>query len=254
MTTPSSTCPSCGTSTAGNFCSACGTRLTAQACDGCRAELSAQARFCHRCGQQVGRSPQASSDRRAWTIAGALCLLLVGGIVYKVSSSAPQPAAPDMANAGASAGERAPDISGMSPRERFDRLFNRIMQAAERGESAQVEQFTPMALGAYSQLETRDIDARYHAAVIHLQAGNIPQARALADTILVEAPGHLFGYVIRGTAARLQNDRPAQARAEREFLAHYQAEMTAKRVEYLEHGPVLEEFKSEAEGAEAVRR
>jgi hypothetical protein len=142
----------------------------------------------------------------------------------------------------------------MSPRERFDRLFNRIMQAAERGESAQVEQFTPMALGAYAQLEIRDIDARYHAAVIHLQAGNIPQARALADTILTEAPGHLFGYVIQGTAARLQNDRPGQARAEQEFLAHYQAETTAKRVEYLEHGPVLEEFKSEAEGAETAER
>jgi hypothetical protein len=126
-------------------------------------------------------------------------------------------------------------------------LFNRIMQAAERGESAQVEQFTPMALGAYAQLETRDIDARYHAAVIHLQAGTIPQARALADTILTEVPGHLFGYVVQGTAARLQNDRQAQTRAEREFLAHYQSEMAAKRVEYLEHGPVLDEFKAEAE-------
>ena len=155
-----------------------------------------------------------------------------------------------MANAGVSSGERAPDISKMSPRERFDRLFNRIMQAAERGESAQVEQFTPMALGAYAQLETRDIDARYHAAVIHLQAGNIPQARALADTILAVTPGHLFGHVIRGTAARLQNDRAAQARAEREFLANYQSEMTAKRVEYLEHGPVLDEFKEAAEKAE----
>ena len=42
----------------------------------------------------------------------------------------------------------------MTPRERFDRLFNRIMQAAERGDSAQVERFTPMALGAYHQLDT----------------------------------------------------------------------------------------------------
>jgi hypothetical protein len=141
----------------------------------------------------------------------------------------------------------------MSPRERFDRLFNRIMQAAERGESAQVEQFTPMALGAYDQLDTRDIDARYHAAVIQLQAGNIPEARALADTILSETPGHLFGYVIRGTAARLQEDSAAQARAGREFLTHYQSEMAAKRVEYLEHGPVLDEFKAEAEGKSTAR-
>lgn len=180
-------------------------------------------------------------------IAGTLCVLLVGGIAYKVSSSAPQPAAPDMANAGPPS-ERAPDISAMSPRERFDRLFNRIMQAAERGEADQVERFTPMALGAYQQLDIRDIDARYHAAVIHLQSGNMAAARALADTIQAEAPGHLFGYVIRGTAARIQGDRVGEARAERDFLAHFPAETAAKRVEYLEHRPVLDEFRAEAEG------
>ena len=178
-------------------------------------------------------------------IAGALCVLLVGGIAYQVSSSAPQPAAPDMANAGTPS-ERAPDISAMSPRERFDRLFNRIMQAAERGESDQVERFTPMALGAYQQLDARDIDARYHAAVIHLQSGNVTAARALADTILTETPGHLFGYVIRGTAARIQGDRQSETRAQRDFLAHFPAESAARRVEYLDHRPVLDEFRAEA--------
>jgi hypothetical protein len=238
-------CPSCGADATGNFCSACGSSLTLRACAACRAELSPQARYCHRCGQPVSGAPPVPSERRAWLVAGALCLLLVGGIVYKVSSASPQPVAPDMANAGVASGQ-APDISGMAPRERFDRLFNRIMQAAERGDSLQVAQFTPMALGAYQQLDTRDIDARYHAAVIHLQVGDFRPAQALADTILTEAPGHLFGYVIRGTAARIQGDVGAEARAQREFLAHYQAEMAKKRVEYLEHGPVLEEFKAEA--------
>ena len=123
-----------------------------RACTACRVELSPQARFCHRCGQPVsGSGPAtAASERKAWMVAGALCLLLVGGIVYKVSSASPQPVAPDMANAGASGPGRAPDISNLSPRERFDRLFNRIMQAAEQGDSVQVAQFTPMALGAYA--------------------------------------------------------------------------------------------------------
>src|SRR5918995_4867974 len=255
MTTPTPICPSCGAAAAGNFCSACGASLIARACKACRAELSPPARFCHRCGRPVGTASGggARSERRAWLVAGTLCVLLVGGIAYKVSSSAPQPTAPDMANAGAS-GARAPDISGMSPRERFDRLYNRIMQAAERGASAEVERFTPMALGAYEQLDTRDVDARYHAAVIHLQAGNIPEARALADTILMESPGHLFGYVIRGTAARIQGDPAVQARAEREFLEHYQAETAANRVEYLDHRPVLDEFKQEAERADKAER
>jgi hypothetical protein len=182
-------------------------------------------------------------------VAGALCVLLVAGIAYQVSSSDPQPAVPDMANTGATPGDRAPDISGMSPRERFDRLFNRIMQAAEQGDAAEVEGFTPMALGAYQQLDTVDVDARYHAAVIHLQGGNMPPALALADTILAEAPGHLFTYLIRGTAAEIANDSARLARARRDFLLAYEREMTAKRVEYLEHRPVLDEFRRQADSA-----
>ncbi len=191
----------------------------------------------------------ARSDRRAWIIAGALCVLLVAGIAYKVSSAAPQPAAPNMANAGSSTGlpGPAPDISAMSPRERFDRLFNRIMQAAERGDSAEIEQFTPMALGAYQQLETRDADARYHAAVLHLQVGSFTAARALADTILTESPGHLFGYVIRGEVAEFRNDPRQRAQAESEFLKHYESAMKSNQVEYLEHKPVLDAFKADAE-------
>ena len=255
MVTAPATCPSCGAAGPGNFCSSCGASLSARACSACRAELSPQARFCHRCGTPVGASPDRPSERRAWVIAGALCVLLVGGIAYKVSSSAPEPVAPDMANVGNPQG-RAPDISAMSPRERFDRLFNRIMQAAEQGASDQVAQFTPMALGAYQQLDTVDADARYHAAVIHLQAGNLAQARALADTILAETPGHLFGYLIRGTAARIEGNREAERRAQRDFLARFPAESSAKRVEYLEHRPVLDEFRRESregEGRESMR-
>lgn len=242
------TCPLCGADASGNFCSACGASLTARSCVACRAELSPQARFCHRCGTSVTPgSGRSSSDRSAWLIAGALCIALVGGIVYKVSSASPQPAVPDMANAGVSTGAAAPDISNMSPRERFDRLFNRIMQASERGDATEIERFTPMALGAYQQLDTRDVDARYHAAVIYLQGGGLSQARALADTILQESPGHLFGYIIRGTAARMSGDSAAESRALRDFLQHYQTEMAANRVEYLEHRPVVEEFRAQAQ-------
>jgi double zinc ribbon protein len=254
MTLPTSlVCPACGTAASGKFCSTCGASLTPRACAHCRAELSAQARFCHRCGHPAGpgiRPAATSSERTAWLIAGALCVLLVGGIAYKVTRSAP-PAVPDMANTGAGTpngrSRQAPDISTMSPRDRFDRLFNRIMQAAERGDSTEVQRFTPMALGAYQQLDSVDIDARYHAAVVHLGVGDIAPALALADTILRESPGHLFAYLIRGTAARFQNNPTAQTRAERDFLSHYGAEMAAKRVEYLEHKPALEEFKTEAE-------
>jgi double zinc ribbon protein len=258
-------CPGCGTPASGSFCSSCGASMDPRACAQCQAGLSAQARFCHRCGQPVGsatgRPTHLPSERKAWMLAGSLCVLLVAVIAYQVSSAAPT-ARPDMVNAGASTGSPAngssapsgpaPDISTMTPRERFDRLFNRIMQAAERKDSVEVERFTPMALGAYQQLDAMDVDARYHAAVLHLQIRDFGAARALADTILAESPGHLFGYVLRGEVAKLSGDSRLRARAERDFLAHYKAESAAKRVEYLEHQPVVDEFKKEAEKRDSV--
>jgi hypothetical protein len=259
MTTPTIACPACGATGSGNFCSSCGAGLAPRTCSACQAQLSTQARFCHHCGDpapQPAGSPSthASRERTAWMVAGVLCLLLLGAIIFKVTRGLSGPAAPDMANPGAGgspasapvAGGPAPDISRMTPRERFDRLFNRIMQAADRGDSVQVERFLPMALGAYGQLDSVDVDARYHAAVLHLQAGDAPGALALADTILAAVPTHLFGFIVRGDAARLEHDAATEKRAQADFLAHYDAEMKVKRVEYLEHQPAINQFRKEA--------
>jgi hypothetical protein len=255
-------CSACGSPAAGNFCAACGASLVARACAGCRADLSPQARFCHRCGRPVagparpsGRMP--GRERTAWLAAGVLCLVLLTLIVFKVIREARAPVAPDMANAGAaSAAEDAgpgasggtpPDISNMSPRERFDRLFNRVMQGAEQGDTATVVRFTPMALGAYSQLDSVDADARYHAAVLRMQVGDLPGALALADTLLAKNPGHLFGYLIRGTVAQVQHDTARERQAARDFRAHFPAESAAGRLEYQEHQPALDDFRQAAE-------
>jgi hypothetical protein len=266
MTATATTCPACGSPASGNFCSACGASLVPRTCAGCRADLSPRARFCHRCGRPVGAAGGASlpaRERTAWLVAAGLCVVLLSLIVFKVIREARPVAAPEMANAGAqsasedvpgggglggpSGGGTPPDISRMSPRERFDRLFNRVMQAAERGDTAQVVRFTPMALGAYGQLDSVDADARYHAAVLRMQVGDLAGALALADTILARDPGHLFGYIIRGTVAGLQNDPVRRQQAERDFRAHFAAESAAGRLEYQEHRPVIDEFRQAAE-------
>jgi hypothetical protein len=120
------------------------------------------------------------------------------------------------------------------------------MQAAGQGDTAQVVRFTPMALGAYAQLDTVDADARYHAAVLHLQTGDAAAASALADTILAQTSGHLFGYIVRGAAARFRDDTASLAQSRRDFLARFPAESAAGRPEYRDHAPVIEEFHREA--------
>jgi len=160
-------------------------------------------------------------------------------------SPPPAPSKLAAAPAGAAA-ESPPDISNMSPRERFNRLYNRIMTAAQAGDENTVARFTPMALMAYAQLDTIDADARYHAALLKVHTGEVKAAAALADTILAQTPGHLFGYVIRGTVARFQKDDKGMARAYGEFLKHYDGEMKLARPEYGEHQTSINDFRRAA--------
>lgn len=140
----------------------------------------------------------------------------------------------------------------MTPRERFDRLYNRVMEASESGDAASVTRFTPMALAAYGMLEQVDADARYHAAMIHLHTGDPTGAAALADSILAENPAHLLGLVIRGTVARFQRDAAGEAAAHKAFATGYQAEVAAGRPEYREHQRMIDRFRDESRGGGAV--
>ena len=142
--------------------------------------------------------------------------------------------------------ESPPDISRMSPRERFNRLYNRVMQAAQAGDEATVTRFTPMALMAYAQLDTVDADARYHAALLKVHTGDVTASRALGDTILAQTPGHLFGYMIQGTVARFQKDQKALSRAYAAFLKRYDEEIKLGRPEYSEHQTSLQDFRKAA--------
>ena len=174
-------------------------------------------------------------------LAGALALLLGRDRVPVVADPVAAANAPFASGAGA-ADATPPDISNMSPRERFDRLFNRIMRAAESGDEATVTTFAPMALSAFQMLDTVNVDARYHAALIQLHTGDVAGAAAEGDSILEEQPGHLFGYIVKGTIARFQKDQAALNLAYAAFLKHYDAEAAAKRPEYAEHPRAVEDF------------
>jgi hypothetical protein len=190
----------------------------------------------------------------AWILAGAAALVALLVVVWRVGGARPTEP-PDMGNAGniQGAGDlpagRAPDISAMSPRQRFDRLYERVVRAAEAGDSLTVVQFAPMALGAYALLDTVNSDARYHAAMIQLTIGEVAAALALADTIQATAPEHLFADIVRGEAADRQNDTAGLNRAYQRFLDHYDRELRAGRIEYDEHRPILDDFSTRAKAS-----
>jgi len=154
------------------------------------------------------RRADATSTTLPWAIAGIALVCLIALLAGQRFRSAP-PAeaaqsqgtseaelgagpAPDSAAPGA----RAPDISSMSPRERADRLFDRIMRLDTEGKKDSVQFFAPMAMSAFEMIPNPDADARFDMGRIAEVAGAYPAAKSAADSILAKQPTHLLGLVL----------------------------------------------------------
>jgi hypothetical protein len=253
MADPLQRCPGCGETGPGQFCSHCGHQMASAppaACPGCGITPSSDARYCHRCGASFGPAGGAAKTHRPlWIVASLVVLALVVVIGVKAVGGFSF-TTPDMANVGnqnaPGASAPAPDISQMSPRERFDRLYSRIMAAGAGQDSATVVNFTPMALGAYSQLDSFDDGARYRAALIRIQTGDFVGAQALADTILAQTPAHLLGLVIRGSVANFVGDEEALGVVYQDFLSNYDEELNSGRPEYISEQGMIDSFRQAA--------
>lgn len=244
-------CPSCGSRTDGRFCAQCGTPVDGAACAGCRATLTPGASFCHRCGTPAGAQPARAADGRGgstalpWAFA-AIALLAFGAYVAAQHfSSQRQPAAagPIAGAAGQLSGAPfaggpggpAPDISNMSPEERADRLFNRIMEAYEQGNSEFVQNMSPMAIAAYEMLPSMDPLRRYDLGRILEVTGSLQLAGAQADTLLQQNPQHLLGLILAGRVADLEKQETRRAELARRLVEAAPAELAAERPEYAAH-------------------
>lgn len=244
-------CPTCGAAASGNFCASCGAALAPLHCPACGISAAPQASFCRGCGAPLTGAAVTREPRGPWLIAGVLCFLAVATVLYSASKRG-QAAAPSMANAGNATGAAtppaalgpAPDISNMTPREQFARLNDRVMAAAEAGDSSTVITFWPMAAGAYENLlpGDRDIDARYHMATLQLMIGQFPAAHALADTIMTESPDNLLGWYIRGVIAEYQANAADLATARQAFASVFEREMATGRDEYVHHADMLRQY------------
>jgi hypothetical protein len=131
---------------------------------------------------------------------------------------------------------RGPDISQMSPQERADRLFNRVMLLNGQGKTDSVLFFAPMAISAYQMLAPMNADQRYDLGRIAEVAGALPLAKAQADTLLLEHPNHLLGLILGARIATLNGDAPARKQFETRLLAAEKSELAKKLPEYARHG------------------
>jgi len=222
---------------------------TSRRCPACQAELSPGATFCHRCGQALTPGRPAGNGRASWIAAGVVVLVSAIGMAFVLMRPPQTPARPGMGGGAPTAlTGPAPDISTLTPRQGFDRLYNRVMTAAEQADTATLVRLTEHALGAYTQLDSMDTDGRYHAAVLHAQVGQFPEALALADTILAGDRRDLLGLLIQGTVAELRKDQVTLVTVQKTFLAAWPAR-DQKRADYLDHRAMLDDFRKAAEAA-----
>lgn len=208
------------------YCTACGTALTAGA------------RFCHRCGAPVDgarvSAAAAPGFPRAlpWSVL-ALALVALVALVFARNDLRPVP--PDVGSAPLGGRMGAPDISNMSPQERADRLFNRVMSLASEGKADSAAFFIPMALGAFDALAPHNAHQRYDIGLIALVSDRPEVAAAQADTILAQRPTHLLGLALAIRAAEARRDAAARAGFQRRLIAAGQTELATGLPEYGDH-------------------
>lgn len=129
----------------------------------------------------------------------------------------------------------APDIANMSPSERANRLYVRVMSYAEEGKVDSVATFAPMVLAAHEMLTTPTVDERYHFGRVAEVVGASNIAAAQADTILASHPQSLLGLLLAARAARMQNDTRAAAAYDQRLLNAVTAERATRNPDYESH-------------------
>jgi hypothetical protein len=142
--------------------------------------------------------------------------------------SAPDSAAPALM-------PRAPDISQLTPGQRAERLYDRIMREHESGHPENVRAFLPMAVEAYRMIAPLNLDQRYDLGRIAEVGGDTTLARAEADSILRERPTHLLGLILGAKAARMVGNEPHAKQFDARLVSVAPRERSAALPEYLLH-------------------
>jgi len=209
-----------------------------QFCSDCGAQLVAAAPFCHQCGSpRAGRSSAAASVgglASRWGLP-ALAIVAVGILTFVTLASRGTEADAAGGVPLASVPPRTTDIASMSPEERADRLFDRVMRLSSEGKEDSAKIFAPMALASIEALAPLDAHRRYDMGLVALTAGDVPRARAQADTILAQRPTHLLGLALAVRVADASGDAAAGKKFRRQLVAAEPAERARALPEYTDH-------------------
>jgi len=216
----SSPCPRCNNPATGNFCANCGAALP-------------------------GATPSAP-NRLPWIVTGVALVVVIALVLFQASRSATDGDAANAApftplgssgSAGTDGGTAAAtDIASMSPQEKADRLFNRVMMYASEGKRDSAAIFAPMALQAFDMIAPLDVHGRYDVGLVSIVAGELARAKVQADTILRTNPADLLGLTLAMRVADASQNSASARDFGKRLIAAEPVERKTARAEYQAHG------------------
>ena len=230
----------------------------ARHCASCGAALGERGAFCHRCGAPrdgTAARPTGPADAPStlatilpWSVAGIALLALLAFIVGQQFGRSGGRRAAAAAPPAVAQGGRAPDISQMSPQERADRLFNRVMTYLGNGQGDSVTFFAPMAIQSFEALAPLNAHQRYDLGLLGIVSGEATLALAQADSILAEQPSHLLGLILGMRASGLSGDSAARQRFADRLRSSLVSERAKQLQEYEDHAQDIDAAIREADG------
>lgn len=169
-----------------------------------------------------------------WGLPAAAIIVLVALSFYRLGSGSTAQT-PEEKTPLASGAITLPDISSMSPEERANRLFNRVMSFSSEGKADSAAFFAPMALASIEALTPVTLHSRYDMGLVALASGDIPKASAQSDTILKESPTHLLGLSLAARVADARGDSKAAKAIRQKLVAAEKSERAKALPEYQDH-------------------
>ncbi len=202
-------------------------------CRTCGVSLIAGAKFCHVCGTPVGGIAANVRGPARWLAPLAVIAAVAVFGFFTLRARGVVTVDPEQPLLQGRAG--VPDISAMSPRERADRLFNRVMQYWSNGRNDSAAFFAPMAIAALSDLRPLDAHIRYDIGMVALAGAQPDVAAAQSDTILAGRATHLLGLSLAARAADARGDAPAARSFRQRLAAAGEGELAQALPEYRDH-------------------
>lgn len=254
-------CTQCGAAVKGQerFCTECGASLDAMAGASAAGPVGASTPAPNPSATQTPRGPSAgastkspagastgeASEGRKSLLADSSFLMIMtvillsvgaGVVVGKLGSGGEEITPETTTPIGSPPGNPAAvDLNSMTPAQAAERLFTRVVSAAEQGDTAQAEQFLPMAIAAHDRAEPLDHDGLFHRAILERLAGESANAIATAERILADRPTHLLALATAAEAATDIGDTQMARDYYQRFLDAYDDEEGLDLVEYEAH-------------------